>query len=43
MFGIEKDQGFKSALGAIYQTFDGKDVYRSVEEKATHLLLSFPG
>jgi len=42
LFGIEKDHGFKSALGAIYQTFDDKDVYRSVEEKAAHLLLSFP-
>jgi len=38
LFGIEKDQGFKSALGAIYQTFDGKAVYPSVEEKAAHLL-----
>lgn len=23
LFGMEKDQGFRSALGAIYQTFDG--------------------
>jgi len=38
LFGQEKDQGFKSALGAIYQSFDGKDVYPSVEEKAAHLL-----
>jgi len=38
LFGIEKDQGFRSALGAIYQTFDGKDVYPSVEEKAAQLL-----
>jgi prophage maintenance system killer protein len=38
LFGQEKDQGFKSALGAIYQTFDGKDVYPSVEEKASNLL-----
>ncbi|MBN1956938.1 MAG: virulence protein RhuM/Fic/DOC family protein [Desulfuromonadales bacterium] len=38
LFGQEKDQGFKSALGAIYQTFDGKDVYPSVEEKAANLL-----
>lgn len=38
LFGLEKDQGFKSALGAIYQTFDGKDVYPSVEEKAANLL-----
>jgi death-on-curing family protein len=38
LFGQEKDQGFKSALGAIYQTFDGKDVYPSIEEKAANLL-----
>jgi len=38
LFGIEKDQGFKSALGAIYQTAGGKDVYPSVEEKAANLL-----
>lgn len=38
LFGLEKDQGFKSALGAIYQTFDGKDVYLSIEEKASNLL-----
>lgn len=38
LFGIEKDEGFKSALGAIYQTFGGEDLYPSVEEKAAHLL-----
>jgi len=38
LFGMEKDQGFKSAIGAIYQTFDGKDVYPSIEEKAANLL-----
>lgn len=38
LFGKEKDQSFKSSLSAIYQTFDGKDVYPSVEEKAAHLL-----
>jgi len=38
LFGMEKDQGFRSALGAIDQTFDGKDVYPSVEEKAANLL-----
>ena len=38
LFGIEKDQGFKSALGTIYQTFDGKELYPSVEEKAANLL-----
>ena len=38
LFGQEKDQGFKSALGAVYQTFDGKDVYPTVEEKSANLL-----
>jgi len=38
LFGHEKDESFKSALGAIYQTFGGKDLYPSVEEKAANLL-----
>jgi prophage maintenance system killer protein len=38
LFGIEKDQGFKSSLGTIYQTFDGKELYPSAEEKAANLL-----
>jgi prophage maintenance system killer protein len=38
LFGHEKDGSFKSSLGAIYQTFDGKDLYPSVEEKAANLL-----
>lgn len=38
LFGLEKDQGFKSALGTIYQTFDGKELYPSTEEKAANLL-----
>lgn len=38
LVGQEKDQGFRSSLGAIYQTFGRKDVYPTVEEKAAHLL-----
>ncbi|MCY1536099.1 hypothetical protein D9M68_715400 [compost metagenome] len=38
LFGNQKDESFKSSLGAIYQTFDGDDVYPSVEEKAANLL-----
>jgi prophage maintenance system killer protein len=38
LFGREKDQSFQGSLGAIYQTFGGKDVYPSIEEKAAHLL-----
>ena len=38
LFGIEKDESFKSSLGAIYQTFDGRMLYASVEERVAHLL-----
>ena len=38
LFGREKDGSFKSAVGTIYQTFGGRDLYPSVEEKAAHLL-----
>jgi len=38
LFGREKDNAFKSALGAIYQTFAGRDLYPSAEEKAANLL-----
>lgn len=36
--GIEKDESFKSSINAIYQTFGGKDLYPSIEEKAANLL-----
>jgi len=38
LVGREKDNSFKSSIGAIYQTFDGKDLYPTLEEKAAHLL-----
>jgi prophage maintenance system killer protein len=38
LFGREKDDSFQSSIGAVYQTFDGKDLYPSVEEKAANLL-----
>ncbi len=38
LFGREKDESFHSTMGAIYQTFNGKDLYPSVEEKAANLL-----
>jgi prophage maintenance system killer protein len=38
LFGLEKDQSFAGSIGAIYQSFDGKEVYPSIEEKAAHLL-----
>ena len=38
LFGNEKDESFKSSIGQIYQTFDGVELYPSVEEKAAMLL-----
>lgn len=38
LFGNEKDGSFKSSIGQIYQTWDGQDLYPSVEEKAAMLL-----
>ncbi|MDR0384955.1 MAG: virulence protein RhuM/Fic/DOC family protein [Prevotellaceae bacterium] len=38
LFANEKDSSFKSSIATIYQTFDGKDLYPSIEEKAAMLL-----
>jgi death-on-curing family protein len=38
LFGNEKDDSFKSSLNTIVQTFDGKNVYSSIEEQAANLL-----
>lgn len=38
LFGHEKDNSFKSSISTIYQTFDGFDLYPSIEEKAANLL-----
>ena len=38
LFANEKDESFRSSIGQIYQTWDGKDLYPSVEEKAAVLL-----
>jgi len=38
LFGREKDKSFKSSIATIYQTFDGIDLYPSIEEKAANLL-----
>jgi 6-pyruvoyl-tetrahydropterin synthase len=40
LVGQEKDKSFQGSIGAIYQTFDGKDVYPTTEDKAAHLLSS---
>lgn len=38
LFGTQRSQGFSQVIGSIYQTFDGQDLYPSIEEKASHLL-----
>lgn len=38
LFGNEKDESFKSSIATIDQTFDGKELYTSIEEKAANLL-----
>ena len=38
LFGLENSDRFKGILGCIYQTFDGSELYPSLEEKAAHLL-----
>ncbi|MDE3183890.1 MAG: virulence protein RhuM/Fic/DOC family protein [Bacteroidota bacterium] len=38
LFGNEKDDGFKSSLQSIVQTFGGQYLYPSIEEQAAHLL-----
>jgi len=38
IFAIERNKGLEAIIGNIYQTFDGGDVYKSVEEKAANFL-----
>lgn len=38
IFALERNEGLKSIIGAIYQTYDNKDIYPSIEEKAANFL-----
>ncbi len=38
LFGKERNGSFEGSLTAIFQSFDGKELYPSVPEKAAHLL-----
>ena len=38
IFALERNKGLESIIDNIYQTFDDKEVYSSVEEKAANLL-----
>ena len=38
LFALERDNGLKTIIDTIYQSFDGKDLYPSVQEKAANFL-----
>lgn len=38
LFALERDKGLEAIIGAIYQSFDGKDLYPTTEEKAANFL-----
>ena len=38
LFALERNEGLKEILGAIYQSFDNKDLYPTVQEKVANLL-----
>ena len=38
LFAVERNKGLESIIGNIYQTFGGKDVYKSIEEKGANFL-----
>ena len=38
IFALERNEGLKEIIGAIYQTFGGEELYPTVEEKAANFL-----
>ena len=38
LFALERNEGLKSIIGAIYQSYDGTDLYPTIEEKAANFL-----
>ena len=38
LFALERNNGLKEIIGTIYQTFGGKDLYPTIEEKAANFL-----
>lgn len=38
LFALERNEGLKEIIGTIYQSFDGKDLYSTTEEKAANFL-----
>lgn len=38
LFALERNEGLKSILGSIYQSFGGEDLYPTIQEKVANLL-----
>lgn len=38
LFGNERENGLDQIIGSVYQTFDGQDLYPTIEDKAAHIL-----
>ena len=38
IFGMERNSAFRSVVKNLYQTFDGRELYKNLEEKSAHLL-----
>ena len=38
LFALERNEGLKGIIGTIYQSFDGNDLYPTIEEKAANFL-----
>ena len=38
VFALERNEGLKSIIGAVYQTYNGNELYKTIEEKASNFL-----
>ena len=38
LFALERNHGLKSIINTVYSSFDGKDLYLTIEEKAANFL-----
>ena len=38
LFALERNEGLKEIIGTIYQSFDGNDLYQTIQEKAANFL-----
>ena len=38
LFALERNHGLKAILGTVYQSFNGKNLYPTIEEKASNFL-----